>query len=209
MPETLQRVRQWLDAEFEDAIFHGHCTNNPAAAIRRKMRETMPRDEAGESRPCPIARRPRSWSDYTRQMGIAGLSSPSVDAGRPADSQRTPWLGSSAVGLDPTGLVVAFGDEHCDAGGVLLVARCTFFPLQRNHRFWSPATVSAMRSVHASAAMAASALRCCSYSFAPAVDRWSSGWRTPGLVAIVTCPWLFGPIIPGRRLGWGWGDAAA
>ena len=25
----------------------------------------------------------------------------------------------------------------------------------------------------------------------------------------VTCPWLFGPIIPGGRLGWGRGDAAA
>ena len=25
----------------------------------------------------------------------------------------------------------------------------------------------------------------------------------------VTCPCIFGPIIPGRRLGWGWGDAAA
>ena len=25
----------------------------------------------------------------------------------------------------------------------------------------------------------------------------------------VTCPWIFGPIIPGRRLGWGRGDAAA
>src|SRR6185369_9726145 len=42
VPETLQRVRQRLDAVFEDAIFHGHCTTNPAAAIRRKMRETMP-----------------------------------------------------------------------------------------------------------------------------------------------------------------------
>ena len=25
----------------------------------------------------------------------------------------------------------------------------------------------------------------------------------------VTCPWIFGPIIPGRWLGWGRGDAAA
>ncbi|MDG0799518.1 phage integrase central domain-containing protein, partial [Pectobacterium punjabense] len=39
IPETLQRVRQRLDAVFEDAIFHKRCTSNPAAAVRRKMRE--------------------------------------------------------------------------------------------------------------------------------------------------------------------------
>jgi hypothetical protein len=26
---------------------------------------------------------------------------------------------------------------------------------------------------------------------------------------VVTCPVFFEPIIPGRRLGWGWGDVAA
>ena len=46
VPETLSRVRQRLDAVFEDAIFHGRCTTNPAAAIRRKMRETMPSKKA-------------------------------------------------------------------------------------------------------------------------------------------------------------------
>jgi len=29
------------------------------------------------------------------------------------------------------------------------------------------------------------------------------------LWSVVTCPWIFGPIIPGRWLGWGRGDAAA
>lgn len=37
--ETIQRIRQRLDAVFEDAIFHKRCVSNPAAAIRRKMRE--------------------------------------------------------------------------------------------------------------------------------------------------------------------------
>jgi integrase len=46
--ETVQRVRQRLDAVFEDAIFHQRCTTNPAAAVRRKMRETMPRKQAGQ-----------------------------------------------------------------------------------------------------------------------------------------------------------------
>lgn len=40
--ETLQRVRQRLDAVFEDAIFLGRCTSNPAAAVRRKIREALP-----------------------------------------------------------------------------------------------------------------------------------------------------------------------
>lgn len=48
MPETLQRMRQRLDAVFEDAIFHRRCTSNPAAAIRRKMREALPRKQAGQ-----------------------------------------------------------------------------------------------------------------------------------------------------------------
>lgn len=48
VPETLSRVRQRLDAVFEDAIFHRRCSSNPAAAIRRKMRETLPAKQAGQ-----------------------------------------------------------------------------------------------------------------------------------------------------------------
>ena len=33
VPETLRRICQRLDTIFEDAIFHGQCTTNPAAAI--------------------------------------------------------------------------------------------------------------------------------------------------------------------------------
>jgi integrase len=47
VPETLRRIRQRLDAVWEDAIFHKHCTSNPAAAVRRKMRETLPVKQAG------------------------------------------------------------------------------------------------------------------------------------------------------------------
>lgn len=42
VPETLRRIRQRLDSVFEDAIFHGRATINPAAAIKRKMREAQP-----------------------------------------------------------------------------------------------------------------------------------------------------------------------
>jgi integrase len=47
VPETLRRIRQRLDAVFEDAIFHGHCATNPAAAIQRKLREHLPTKAAG------------------------------------------------------------------------------------------------------------------------------------------------------------------
>lgn len=47
VPETLRRIRQRLDAVFEDLIFRGQCTTNPAAAVRRKIRETLPRKRAG------------------------------------------------------------------------------------------------------------------------------------------------------------------
>jgi len=42
VPETVRRIRQRLDAIFEDAIFHGQAAANPAAAITRKMREATP-----------------------------------------------------------------------------------------------------------------------------------------------------------------------
>lgn len=48
LPETLQRIRQRLDAVFEDAIFHKRCLSNPAAAIRRKLREAQERRQRGE-----------------------------------------------------------------------------------------------------------------------------------------------------------------
>jgi hypothetical protein len=54
VPETLQRVRQRLDAVFEDAMFHGRCSSNAAAAIKRKMQEAT-----GKRR---TASAPEHWS---------------------------------------------------------------------------------------------------------------------------------------------------
>jgi integrase len=48
VPETMRRIRQRLDAIFEDAIFHSRCAANPAAAVKRKLQEAMPRQKAGE-----------------------------------------------------------------------------------------------------------------------------------------------------------------
>lgn len=43
LDETVRRVRQRLEAVFEDACFHGRCTVNPAAAIKRKLSEAKPK----------------------------------------------------------------------------------------------------------------------------------------------------------------------
>lgn len=47
LPETVRRIRQRLEAVYEDAIFHGTATTNPAQATRRKLREAGPRKAKG------------------------------------------------------------------------------------------------------------------------------------------------------------------
>ena len=71
VPETLQRVRQRLDAVFEDAIFHGRCMANPVAAIRRKMRETLPTIGASEFAALPYADAPQFMAELRQAQGIA------------------------------------------------------------------------------------------------------------------------------------------
>lgn len=48
LPETLRRIRQRLDTIFEHAIFEGWCQVNPATAVKRKLREAMPKRQAGQ-----------------------------------------------------------------------------------------------------------------------------------------------------------------
>lgn len=71
VPETLQRIRQRLDTVFEDAIFHGHCTINPAAAIRRKMRETLPAKSAGKFAVLPYREAPALLQKLRAAVGTA------------------------------------------------------------------------------------------------------------------------------------------
>jgi len=74
VPETLARVRQRLDAVFEDAIFHGRCNTNPAAALRRKMRETMPAKQAGQFAALPYRELPEFMARLRNAGGIAARS---------------------------------------------------------------------------------------------------------------------------------------
>ena len=71
VPETLQRVRQRLDAVFEDAIFHGLCGSNPAAAIRRKMAEGSEKRKRGEFAALPYREAPAFMAQLREQEGIA------------------------------------------------------------------------------------------------------------------------------------------
>jgi len=69
--ETQQRIRQRLDAVFEDAIFHGLCTGNPAAAIRRKMREGQDTRQRGEFAALPYREAPALMARLAQAEGIA------------------------------------------------------------------------------------------------------------------------------------------
>lgn len=46
LDETVRRLRQRLEAIFEDAMFHRRCTTNPAIAVKRKLTEAKPPEKA-------------------------------------------------------------------------------------------------------------------------------------------------------------------
>ncbi len=58
LPETVRRIRQRLEAVYEDAIFHGRATTNPAQATRRKLREAGPRKAKGNFAALPYREAP-------------------------------------------------------------------------------------------------------------------------------------------------------
>ena len=69
--ETMQRIRQRLEAVFEDAIFHGRATVNPAAAVKRKMRETLPKKKAGNFAALPYKEAPALLGRLRDAQGTA------------------------------------------------------------------------------------------------------------------------------------------
>lgn len=93
VPETMQRIRQRLDAVFEDAIFHGRCTSNPAAAIRRKMRETLPRKQAGQLAALAYREAPTLLARVRGAEGIAArcLEFAVLTAARTSEALSAEW----------------------------------------------------------------------------------------------------------------------
>jgi integrase len=71
VPETASRVRQRLEAIFDDAEFRGMCSGNPARAIRRKLRETKARRERGSFAALPFADVPAFVKALRQQNGTA------------------------------------------------------------------------------------------------------------------------------------------
>jgi len=71
VPETLQRVRQRLDAVFEDAMFHGLCSSNAAAAIKRKLQEAMGKRKRGQFAALPYRAAPDFMRKLRLQEGLA------------------------------------------------------------------------------------------------------------------------------------------
>lgn len=71
VPETGSRVRQRLEAVFDDAEFRGLCHGNPARAIRRKIREAQLRRERGQFAALPYKDAPHFMQRLRAQKGIA------------------------------------------------------------------------------------------------------------------------------------------
>jgi integrase len=71
VPETASRIRQRLEAVFDDAAFRGICTKNPAAAIKRKVREAQVGRDVESHRALPYADVPAFVEALRAQPGIA------------------------------------------------------------------------------------------------------------------------------------------
>jgi len=64
IPETADKVRQRLDKVFDDAVFHGICTANPARIIRGKLSEEPRGRKEGHYRALPFNHVP----DFMNQL---------------------------------------------------------------------------------------------------------------------------------------------
>ena len=94
VPETVQRVRQRLDAVFEDAIFHRRATMNPAAAIKRKMREAAPRRDRGQFRALAYGEAPALMAVLRAAEGVSArcLELAVLTAARTSEALEAEWV---------------------------------------------------------------------------------------------------------------------
>lgn len=86
-------MRQRLDAIFEDAIFHKRCASNPAAAVRRKMRETLPKKKAGQFAALPYREAPAFMVRLREAQGTVArcLEFAVLTAARTAEALGATW----------------------------------------------------------------------------------------------------------------------
>ena len=91
--ETITRMRQRLDAVFEDCIFHGHCAGNPALAIKRKMAEQLPAQDRGKLAALPYREAPAVFRRIQSMPGAAAkaLQLAVLTTGRTAEVLGARW----------------------------------------------------------------------------------------------------------------------
>lgn len=93
MRETVQRIRQRLEAIFEDAMFFKRCSTNPAAATRRKLQEAAGRRERGRFRALPYREAPALMAALRAADGIAArcLEFTVLTASRTSEAILAEW----------------------------------------------------------------------------------------------------------------------
>ncbi len=126
--ETMQRIRQRLDAVFEDAIFHKRCVSNPAAAVRRKMRESMPRKDAGQFAALPYKEAPAFMARLRAMPGTAArcLEFAILTAARTGEAIGAAWSEfdlEAGVWTVPAERMKSSGKETAEAHAVHLSLR--------------------------------------------------------------------------------------
>jgi len=126
--ETMQRIRQRLDAVFEDAIFHKRCTTNPAAAVRRKMRETLPSKISGQFAALPYKEAPAFLARLRAAPGVAArcLELAVLTAARTGEVLGAVWSEFDLIGktwLVPAARMKSSGKEKAESHLVHLSAR--------------------------------------------------------------------------------------
>ncbi len=127
--ETMQRVRQRLDAVFEDAIFLGRCRSNPAAALRRKMREALPtRKTAAGFAALPYKEGPAFMARLRAAPGTAArtLEFAVLTAARTSEALGARWCEfdlQAGIWLVPAERMKASGKEQAEPHTVHLSLR--------------------------------------------------------------------------------------
>lgn len=93
MPETVRRIRQRLDAVFEDAIFYKLCTSNPAAAVRRKLQEATGRRARGSFKALPYKEAPGFMARLRAAVGVSArcLELVVLTASRTSEALLAEW----------------------------------------------------------------------------------------------------------------------
>ncbi len=71
VPETATRIRQRLEAVFNDAELRGLCTSNPARTIRRPMSEALGKRQQRALSALPYAEVPAFVADLRKRPGVA------------------------------------------------------------------------------------------------------------------------------------------